>query len=85
MKETNALLYETLSKEKINLEETKKKIKYIKSLSENIHNEKKELKTGIVIHSKKLCEYNLGLKKNTEKLKGVVTNMSHVNNKIVKS
>lgn len=72
-------------KEKVNLDETKKKNKYLKSLIENINNEKKELKTGIIIHSKKLCEYNLGLKKNTEKLKGVVTNMNHVNNKIIKS
>ena len=76
---------QTLIKEKVNLEETKKKNKYLKSLIENINNEKKELKTGIIIHSKKLCEYNLGLKKNTEKLKGVVTNMNHVNNKIIKS
>lgn len=76
---------QTLIKEKVNLEETKKKNKYLKSLIENVNNEKKELKTGIIIHSKKLCEYNLGLKKNTEKLKGVVTNMNHVNNKIIKS
>ena len=76
---------QTLIKEKVNLEETKKKNKYLKSLIENVNNEKKELKTGIIIHSKKLCEYNLGLKKNTEKLKGVVTNMNHVNNKIINS